>query len=70
MLFLICQPFKSLAIIKLCALSLLQKTVLNRDQLFLYTDPRTVCFFIFPLFFREEMSKIDMGLLCIALILR
>ncbi len=39
MLFLICQPFQSLAIIKLRALSLLQKTFQNRDQLFLYTDP-------------------------------
>jgi hypothetical protein len=41
MLILICQPFLSLAIIQLRALSLLQKTIQNRDKLFLYTDPVT-----------------------------
>ncbi len=35
------QLFWSLAIIQLYALSLLQKTVQNRDQLFLYMDPAT-----------------------------
>ncbi len=39
MLFLIGQPFKSLAIIQLHALSLLQKTVQIRDQFLLYMDP-------------------------------
>ncbi len=33
------QPFKSLAIIQLHALSFLQKTVQIRDQFFLYMDP-------------------------------
>ena len=42
MLFLIGQPFYSLAIIQLHALSLLQKTVQIRDQLFLYTDPESM----------------------------
>ncbi len=39
MLLSFCQPFLSLAIIQLRALSLFIKTVQNRDQLFLYTDP-------------------------------
>jgi hypothetical protein len=39
MLFLIGQPFKTLAISQLHALSLLQKTVQIRDKFFLYMDP-------------------------------
>jgi hypothetical protein len=39
MLFLIGQPFQSLAVIQLHALSLLQKTVQIRDKFFLYMDP-------------------------------
>ncbi len=44
MMFLIGQPFWSLAIIQLHALSLLQKTVQIRDQFFLYMDPDNTTF--------------------------